>query len=165
MKVNQAIILAVIFFLSAPSFALKKSNDSARTLVHLLDYIASDYGGAVSNGKIINASEHKEHIDLITSACALLQKDDDLQDKSKTLNLNSQMSDLLEKIKAKGSQEEIGKISQLIKSEINIVRVPGLPKVLESESVLLFRSMVPELVRVMGAGLPTVLESVYLVIS
>lgn len=40
----------------APAFA----DESARTVVHLLDYIAVDYGEAVADGKVKNADEFKE---------------------------------------------------------------------------------------------------------
>jgi len=38
----------------------KSSEQSPRFAIHLLDYLAHDYGGSVANGKVISASEYAE---------------------------------------------------------------------------------------------------------
>lgn len=38
----------------------KDDDKSPRFVVHLLDYLASDYGGAIENGKIVSESEYSE---------------------------------------------------------------------------------------------------------
>jgi high-affinity iron transporter len=37
-------------------------------VVHLLDYLAQDYRGAVSGGKVISASEYQEQVEFSRSA-------------------------------------------------------------------------------------------------
>jgi high-affinity iron transporter len=41
---------------------------SPRLLVHLLDYLARDYGGAVSQGKVSNPTEYQEQVELVQTA-------------------------------------------------------------------------------------------------
>ncbi len=38
-------------------------DQSSRFLVHLLDYLAKDYSGAVANGKVISKTEYAEQIE------------------------------------------------------------------------------------------------------
>ena len=49
--------------LAAPS-----PSEPARLLVHLLDYLANDYGGAVREGTVISESEYKEQVEFADAA-------------------------------------------------------------------------------------------------
>lgn len=56
----MAVLIAIsVLCLSSPARA-EDSNQSARTLVHLLDYIAQDYSGAVADGKVVSEEEYGE---------------------------------------------------------------------------------------------------------
>src|SRR3954466_15833477 len=46
----------------------------AQRLVHILGYTASDYGGAVVKGAVINESEFEEQLSLLTDAGKIAQK-------------------------------------------------------------------------------------------
>lgn len=63
----QQLLLSFLVVLTATSssFALaaQPSDSAPRTLVHLLDYLARDYAGAVQNGKVISASEYAEQVE------------------------------------------------------------------------------------------------------
>ncbi len=69
MKLHWGLFLPVLvtLFLSENITAQEKENIPARTLVHLLDYIAQDYDSAVYNGKIKNENEYSEMVDFITT--------------------------------------------------------------------------------------------------
>lgn len=59
----------------APPQALEASDehDGAR-LVSLLDYVAADYGGAVSGGLVVSAFEYEEQLGFLETAIALVPK-------------------------------------------------------------------------------------------
>ena len=56
-------------FAAAPGAAAA----SPQTIVHILDYVGGDYGGAVADGKIINADEYKEMSEFSTQAARDIQ--------------------------------------------------------------------------------------------
>lgn len=66
---------ALFFFLSRPSHlpaqTAENPDKSPRFLVHLLDYLAVDYGGAVKNGKVLSVSEYKEQTEFAKTAVEL----------------------------------------------------------------------------------------------
>lgn len=54
-------ILTLLMTLASFAEVNPESNDkSPRFIIHLLDYLAHDYGGAVENGKVISPSEYDE---------------------------------------------------------------------------------------------------------
>lgn len=57
--------LLLAFLLLRSSLALAGSDSTPRMLVHLLDYLARDYAGAVSDGKIISESEYREQLEFV----------------------------------------------------------------------------------------------------
>jgi len=56
MRRFAAVLLA--FALALPAFA----QEGAQTILHLLDYVGADYGGAVEGGKVKSADEYKEMV-------------------------------------------------------------------------------------------------------
>src|SRR5207245_2076690 len=50
---------------AAPSASSAKS---PRLLVHLLDYVAQDYGGAVANGRVTSENEYREQLEFSRNA-------------------------------------------------------------------------------------------------
>lgn len=71
---KKIIITLVVLFqsFSLLSFVQAQENDP-RVLIHILDYLSKDYGGAVSEGKIINAAEYQEQIDFISNGLRIAQ--------------------------------------------------------------------------------------------
>src|SRR5689334_21863174 len=57
----------------APAMAEDSSGHSPRFLVHLLDYLAVDYSGAVKNGKVLSVPEYKEQTEFAKTAVELCQ--------------------------------------------------------------------------------------------
>jgi len=66
------IFLLILLLQDTPSaHAQQNSPEQSRLLVHLLDYVAVDYRGAVQNGKILEESEYKEQQEFILKALDL----------------------------------------------------------------------------------------------
>ncbi|MBC7538872.1 MAG: cytochrome c/FTR1 family iron permease [Bacteriovorax sp.] len=73
------LLVATLFSLYAPfaisqtpSIKSSESNEqSPRFAIHLLDYLAHDYGGAVAHGKVISASEYSEQKEFVAKVFEL----------------------------------------------------------------------------------------------
>src|ERR1700690_2098221 len=80
-KLLPLILLPLALFAACPFLrqtpAAASSGDegekSPRLLVHLLDYLAVDYGGAVKNGKVLSLSEYKEQLEFVKTVVELSQ--------------------------------------------------------------------------------------------
>lgn len=59
--------------LMALSFCAQADN-SAQTIVHMLDYVSVDYPEFVQNGKVLDEAEYKEQLEFATQAAVLLAK-------------------------------------------------------------------------------------------
>lgn len=74
---NRAVRLFLPLFAAVLSAGLlpvragEISDRSPRFLVHLLDYLAADYAGAVKDGKVLSASEYKEQVEFSGMALEL----------------------------------------------------------------------------------------------
>ncbi len=55
-----------------PDAAATSAESLARSLVHVLDYMAADYAAAVQNGEVINQAEYEEMQNFAQSAASLL---------------------------------------------------------------------------------------------
>lgn len=61
LKLSLMVSLLLVSFSSAHAETSADSSDkSPRFIIHLLDYLAHDYGGAVQNGKVVSPSEYEE---------------------------------------------------------------------------------------------------------
>lgn len=63
MGMKKFLILLFATFTIASYATADESKPSPELVVHLLDYLAKDYGGAVQNGKVVSESEYKEQIE------------------------------------------------------------------------------------------------------
>ncbi len=95
---------------------------SPRLLVHLLDYLAVDYGGAVDSGKVISDSEYKEQLEFIGTALQLSHELPELQSATEIQQGISGLSDL---IQSKADEGVVAATARQLQSRI-ISRV-GLP--------------------------------------
>ena len=57
--------------LLCPILLVANEGKSPRFLVHILDYLAIDYGGAVQNGKVIEKNEYAEQIEFVNETLRL----------------------------------------------------------------------------------------------
>ncbi len=119
-KVVAKLVTALVLVIWSVS-PLRASDEQARMIVHLLDYIAVDYSMAVENGKVINAAEYAEMREF---AQTIEQMGSDAP-----ASLQSDIILLKNLISDKASQEKISSVAAGIKSEIiGIYKIEIAPK-------------------------------------
>jgi hypothetical protein len=69
-KYSPRILLAALIALSLCAHA----DNSAQTIVHMLDYVSVDYPEFVQDGKVLDEAEYKEQLEFATQAAVLLAK-------------------------------------------------------------------------------------------
>lgn len=111
----------VLNFILSPLNSARAEEEAAaeetpRFVVHLLDYLAKDYGGAVSNaGQILSQSEYDEQVEFAQSAVKtaavlpVLKRSQSLQDK---------LARLLEEIQAKASPQLVTPLARELQMEV-----------------------------------------------
>jgi high-affinity iron transporter len=99
------LFLAATLFGNAAQAAGPATEDSARQIWQLLDYLAVDYGGAVRDGKVIAADEYAEMQEFAHSAGQQLAS---LPDKPEKAALLEQAAGLKRAIAGKAGAAEVG---------------------------------------------------------
>ncbi len=125
-RVCDLVLFAFFLFvvaqpLTTPSAVGAENKLSPRTLVHLLDYLAGDYGGAVRNGKIIDLAEHKEHLELITSAVSMAREMPELKSHE---DVQNEVTEVQVFIKSLASTETVATAAQ--KAKLHVIRITEL---------------------------------------
>jgi len=116
-----------IFFFSVISVSDPSIEKSPRALVHLLDYLASDYGGAVQNGKVISDGEYQEQVEFANLAVEMVGT---LPSEEKNHSIKKNILQLRKKILNKASATEVASLAADIKTEVvAITHLPTAPKV------------------------------------
>jgi high-affinity iron transporter len=111
------LLLALLSCTAHTSAAAQPAAESSpRFVVNLLDYVAQDYGGAVSGGQITSASEYREQVEFTESALAGARK---------YPQIAKRIEKLLKLIEAKGSPSQVSELAQSIKREL--ISATGLP--------------------------------------
>lgn len=110
-------ILLILFLLSYSFADLKDapSKDPARFVVHLLDYLAQDYSGAVENGKVVSKSEYQEQIEFAEQVKITISK---IDFGIKKLELQNETNQLYKEILSKSDAKIIQKIARSIQSKV-----------------------------------------------
>lgn len=110
------------FLTLIPSLAFgEPDGPSPRLLVHLLDYLAKDYGGAVADGKVIEESEYREQVEFSGSA---LQAAAQLDAMSRNPGVQAGLMHLNELILAKADAETVSRTARAIQGQV--IAVSGL---------------------------------------
>jgi high-affinity iron transporter len=73
MSFLRRLVLLFAFMASVVAVVPAQAADDAAMVVHLLDYVAVDYGGAVQDGKIVSADEYKEMQEFSAQILARMQ--------------------------------------------------------------------------------------------
>lgn len=106
--------------------SLDASQNSPQFIVHLLDYLASDYGGAVQHGKIISKNEYAEQMEFAESIHKLATTLPEVKDHQEII---TKISDLKNKIESKAEVESVALAArdsqQTIISALNIKVAPA----------------------------------------
>ncbi len=106
---NWRLYLAAIVMMAGFGKASAQGED-ARMMVHLLDYIAVDYGMAVQNGKIISQAEYTEMQEFAATV-------NDLGKKAPA-ELQSDIMLIKRLVDEKASQEKINSVASNLKQEV-----------------------------------------------
>jgi high-affinity iron transporter len=112
------IVLMFIFTFSfSVSFAEQEmTQNSPRFIVHLLDYLAKDYAGAVSeNGKVISASEYSEQIEFAQS---VVKTGHSLPELKSNVELQSKLGKLLNAIQDKAAPTVVAPMARNLQREV-----------------------------------------------
>lgn len=99
---------------------------SPTQLWQLLDYVAVDYGGAVSQGQILNASEYAEMLDFTENASKQARS---LPDHAQKLALVAAVQELRAAVSRKAGPEEVSRVAHQAKELlISAFPIPVAPK-------------------------------------
>lgn len=104
----------------------KGEASSPRLLVHLLDYVGMDYPGAVSNGKVLSATEYQEQKEFVASAREMAGALPETRDDAEVKNL---IADLEKVVNSKGSADDVSRLALRIKNRVLLLgKVQVAPK-------------------------------------
>lgn len=109
-----AVVGAVSFALGASAIAHADTAD-VQTAWRLLDYMAVDYGGAVTGGKIKNASEYSEMTEFAASVSARLATLPPTPERAKLIEGATRLQAV---IAAKGAPEEVARVAHGLAADL-----------------------------------------------
>ena len=95
--------------------ALDSHAVSPRYLVHLLDYIATDYAGAVSSGKITNPTEYQEQREFVEAA---IETEKQLKETRDVPEVAAGLQKLQSLVMSKAPLEDVKKIARQIEGRV-----------------------------------------------
>lgn len=111
---RKFILALFIQLTSLLTFAQEPSSVSPEIVVHLLDYLAKDYGGAVQNGRVISESEYAEQVEF----GQIVQKNSgQISNFSKDKEFSEQISALVLLIQKKGSPDDVAKLARKLQQD------------------------------------------------
>lgn len=94
------LILSIFISMVSSAYSIetnyKGDDKSPRFVVHLLDYLASDYGGAVSEGNVISVSEYSEQKEFITKIYELSETFPEIKNDSSTFDKIIKLKELID---------------------------------------------------------------------
>ena len=129
MKTFLVLSLLFISFNTSTALAISsnQSNEQApRFAIHLLDYLAHDYGGAVADGKIISKSEFEEQCEFIEKVVELTTKLPELKDQKTIQDKALKLKNL---INSKASAIDVSLLARDIQKDlIAITKVALAPE-------------------------------------
>jgi high-affinity iron transporter len=124
-RMRSHVLCFVLFICSAFSHAAC-AQESAQTVLHLLDYIGVDYAGAVADGKVISADEYAEMREFAAQTKVLLSA---LPSKETTPALLTAVDSLLKSIEDKTAAVEVANQASALRwAVISAYEVSVAPK-------------------------------------
>jgi len=118
------LIVGLFLLLTPPVYSqdLGSSNESPRFIVHLLDYLAKDYGGAVSeDGKVLSEFEYNEQVEFAVTISATSKK---LQELKSQTALASKITELEKLIKAKAGPSKVTPLARSL--QVEMIQITGI---------------------------------------
>lgn len=120
-------IRLILVLLSSLLFApqLRAADNSSELVVHLLDYLAKDYGGAVQNGKVVSEFEYAEQVEF---AGIIGKTSKEVSALNGDPSFKSGVDQLKKLIAEKGSAEEVSKLARRLQQEaIQLAKIEVAP--------------------------------------
>lgn len=125
---NSILIIFAFLFLSLNVNSQSGSAGSPDLIVHLLDYLAKDYAGAVKDGKILSQGEYDEQVEFITIVVTNSQKNVDLKNDNE---FSAGVKNLERLILGKKSADEVSKLARSLQLDaIRITKIAIAPNFL-----------------------------------
>lgn len=121
------IVAIVLSLILAPIFSSAQPNtDNPSLVVHLLDYLAKDYGGAVQNGKIISQSEFNEQVEFSETVLNVTKNVDKLKSDSEFVKSVTHLQAL---INNKASENEVASLARSLQQQaIRLAQIEVAPR-------------------------------------
>ncbi len=130
---RKSVLLFVITF----SFSCFAETLNPSIVVHLLDYLAKDYGGAVQNGKVVSESEYAEQKEFATIVKNSAQAIDAFK---KDPQFEAGIKSLVSEIEAKASAEDVARDARAL--QVTAIQLAGIevapvdwPKISEGQAL------------------------------
>lgn len=114
----KAVFTSFLLLVSVHSVYAVSEEQSPRFLVHLLDYLAKDYGGAVANGKVISKTEYAEQIEFSETT---IKTNSILTETKKLPAIAEKLKVLNGLIRAKAEQSKVSKLARDIQAEVILI--------------------------------------------
>ena len=127
-QVNHMIRIAIVasLLLMPCAHAAQAQNREAQTILHMLDYVSVDYGGAVLLGKVIHEDEFKEQVEFSGQAVKLLGG---LPEHPRRAALVAQAQELSRSVQAKAPAEQVSAAAQQLRVYIiDAYQIPVSPR-------------------------------------
>jgi high-affinity iron transporter len=103
------------FWKHTPAVSNDSDDHSPRLLVHLLDYLAVDYGGAVKNGKVVSLPEYKEQLEFAQTVLELGQTLPEVKSSPEVQTLIHELNKL---IHSKANVEKVAMTARLAQKQV-----------------------------------------------
>lgn len=126
-------VVTTWLLISGSAFAQTAAPEGSKQLWQLLDYVAVDYSGAVSDGVIISEAEYAEMLDFTENASTLLQS---LPEHASKPNIAEKISQLRAAVVGKESSTDVAQLAQ----QANALLITAYPFPVAPETI-------PDLVR------------------
>ncbi len=117
---KSLLAFTLLFLLTFNVLAQEEAKTSPEIVVHLLDYLAKDYAGAVQDGKVVSEGEYAEQIEF----AGIVAKNANGVDRLKDPDFLKGISELDRIIKNKGSADEVEKLARYLQQ--NAIRLAGI---------------------------------------
>lgn len=123
---NIVLFIAFITFGSPSFLQAQVTQASPELVVHLLDYLAKDYGGAVQNGKIVNKSEYDEQVEFVE----IIGKNTSEVEKLNTdVIFSTEVKSLKNMIHTKSSPDDVSKLARKLQQDaIRLTEIDVAPR-------------------------------------
>lgn len=119
------LVLSIFCSFTTLTLAAPALENSPDLVVHLLDYLAKDYGGAVQNGKVTSNSEYAEQVEF----AEIIEKNaKGVTQLQANVEFLSGVNRLRSLIRSKGSAEEVSKLARsLQQNAIRLAQIEVAP--------------------------------------